>query len=288
MQTNDFKRAYEAFAAKHTAGVPGRLMTDAASSPGRSSSERHRELADELEHWCAANLAEPLRRRSRRRMPRPGARARRGAASSSCASPTASTRPDVRSLAIARETLARYHRASPISPSPCRASARARSRCSGRSSRSATGCRRSRRGEAIAAFAMTEPECGSDAANIATSAMRDGNEWVLVGEKTLHLQRRHRRFLRDLRAHRRGRRRARPLRLHRPGRRRSTIAERIEVIAPHPLARLTLRQCPHPCRRDHRRAGRRLPHRHGDAEPVPRDGRRGGARASRGARSTRR
>ena len=39
-------------------------------------------------------------------------------------------------------------------------------------------------GEAIAAFAMTEPECGSDAANMATSAMRDGNEWVLVGEKT--------------------------------------------------------------------------------------------------------
>src|SRR4029079_2275484 len=39
-------------------------------------------------------------------------------------------------------------------------------------------------GEAIAAFAMTEPECGSDAANMATSALRDGNEWVLVGEKT--------------------------------------------------------------------------------------------------------
>ena len=39
-------------------------------------------------------------------------------------------------------------------------------------------------GEAIAAFAMTEPDCGSDAANMATSAMRDGNEWVLVGEKT--------------------------------------------------------------------------------------------------------
>ena len=31
-------------------------------------------------------------------------------------------------------------------------------------------------GEAIAAFAMTEPECGSDAANISTSAMRADNE----------------------------------------------------------------------------------------------------------------
>ena len=31
---------------------------------------------------------------------------------------------------------------------------------------------------------MTEPESGSDAANIATSAMREGDEWVLVGEKS--------------------------------------------------------------------------------------------------------
>ena len=28
-------------------------------------------------------------------------------------------------------------------------------------------------GEAVAAFAMTEPECGSDAANMSTSAMRE-------------------------------------------------------------------------------------------------------------------
>jgi acyl-CoA dehydrogenase len=34
-----------------------------------------------------------------------------------------------------------------------------------------------------ASMAMTEPQCGSDTAAIRTSAVRDGNEWVLNGEK---------------------------------------------------------------------------------------------------------
>lgn len=40
-------------------------------------------------------------------------------------------------------------------------------------------------GEAMAAFAMTEPEAGSDVANIQTRATRDGDSYVLNGEKTL-------------------------------------------------------------------------------------------------------
>ncbi|MBM3533914.1 MAG: acyl-CoA dehydrogenase [Alphaproteobacteria bacterium] len=40
-------------------------------------------------------------------------------------------------------------------------------------------------GKKIAAFAMTETEAGSDAAAIATTAKRDGNGFVLDGEKTL-------------------------------------------------------------------------------------------------------
>jgi alkylation response protein AidB-like acyl-CoA dehydrogenase len=40
------------------------------------------------------------------------------------------------------------------------------------------------RGEAMAAFAMTEPEAGSDVASMKTTARRDGAGWVLDGVKT--------------------------------------------------------------------------------------------------------
>jgi alkylation response protein AidB-like acyl-CoA dehydrogenase len=39
-------------------------------------------------------------------------------------------------------------------------------------------------GERISCFAITEPGAGSDAANIRLSARRDGDDWVLNGEKT--------------------------------------------------------------------------------------------------------
>jgi len=38
-------------------------------------------------------------------------------------------------------------------------------------------------GDAIAAIAMTEPDAGSDLANIQTVARKDGNEWVINGRK---------------------------------------------------------------------------------------------------------
>lgn len=40
-------------------------------------------------------------------------------------------------------------------------------------------------GRVMTAFAMTEPEAGSDVAAIATLARRDGSDWVLDGAKTL-------------------------------------------------------------------------------------------------------
>jgi len=41
-----------------------------------------------------------------------------------------------------------------------------------------------RAGETVAAFALTEPDTGSDVANITTSAIRDGDSYVLSGTKT--------------------------------------------------------------------------------------------------------
>ncbi|MFZ6691414.1 acyl-CoA dehydrogenase family protein [Undibacterium sp. SXout20W] len=100
------------------------------------------------------------------------------------------------------------------------------------------------RGEKIAAFALSEPDAGSDVAAMQCSAVLDGNEYILNGEKTwisnggiadFYVV-----FARTGEA---------------PGARGISafivdadtlgfeIAERINVIAPHPLARLKFNQC---------------------------------------------
>src|ERR1700755_2944225 len=85
---------------------------------------------------------------------------------------------------------------------------------------------------------MTEPHCGSDAANMQTSAMRDGNEWVIVGEKTLisngGIADFYVTFARTGEGEGAGGLRPFPAPADAV-----TVAERIEVVAPHPLARLT-------------------------------------------------
>jgi acyl-CoA dehydrogenase len=92
-------------------------------------------------------------------------------------------------------------------------------------------------GQAIAAFAMTEPECGSDAANIQTSAMKDGNAWVLVGEKTYISNGGIADFYVTFARTGEGEG-ARGLSAFIVPAELVEVAERIEVIAPHPLARL--------------------------------------------------
>src|SRR5205823_3549143 len=39
------------------------------------------------------------------------------------------------------------------------------------------------RGEAIGAFALTEPEAGSDAGSLRTAAVEDGDGWTITGSK---------------------------------------------------------------------------------------------------------
>lgn len=100
------------------------------------------------------------------------------------------------------------------------------------------------RGEAISAFALSEPDAGSDVAALQCEAQRDGEHYVLNGEKTwisnggiadLYVV-----FARTGEA---------------PGARGISafivdaglpgfeIAERIDVIAPHPLARIKFTNC---------------------------------------------
>jgi len=100
-----------------------------------------------------------------------------------------------------------------------------------------------RAGEKLAAFALTEPEAGSDVAAVSTTAELDGEDYVINGEKTFISNGGIADFY-TLFARTGG-----------PGAKGITafivdantpgleIAERINVIAPHPLARLKFSNC---------------------------------------------
>jgi acyl-CoA dehydrogenase len=95
-------------------------------------------------------------------------------------------------------------------------------------------------GTAIAAYALTEPETGSDAANIAMRAEREGGGWILTGEKSYISNGTIADVLTVFARTGSTQDGARGIsafivRGDDPG---LSVAERIEVIAPHPLARL--------------------------------------------------
>jgi acyl-CoA dehydrogenase len=108
------------------------------------------------------------------------------------------------------------------------------------------------RGEAIAAFALSEPQAGSDVAAMQCAATLDGDHYVLNGEKTwisnggiadfyvMFARTGEQPGARGISAF--------IVDADTPG---LTIAERINVIAPHPLARLQFSDCRVP-------AGKRL------------------------------
>ncbi|HET9145477.1 MAG TPA: acyl-CoA dehydrogenase family protein [Sphingomicrobium sp.] len=197
---------------------------------------KHRELADAIQRWCADNIAnrfsDDLDSECRMLVRELGA-----AGFLKLCVADGDTRPDVRSLAIARETLA-YH--SPIADFAFAMQGLGSGAISlfGTIEQKRDWLPRIASGEAIAAFAMTEPECGSDAANMQTSAMRDGNEWVIVGEKTYISNGGIADFYLTFARTGEGEG-ARGLSAFIVPAELVTVAERIDVIAPHPLARLT-------------------------------------------------
>ena len=142
----------------------------------------HRELADMLDDWCAENLtgrfADDVESECRMLVRQLGA-----AGFLKLCVADADRRPDVRSLAIARETLA-YHDALADFAFAMQGLGSGAISLFGTVEQKRQWLPKVASGEIIAAFAMTEPECGSDAANLQTSAMKDGDQWVIVGEKS--------------------------------------------------------------------------------------------------------
>ena len=195
----------------------------------------HRELADALEDWCAVNCADryadDLDTECRALVRELGA-----AGFLKLCVADGDSRPDVRSLALARETLA-YNSALADFAFAMQGLGSGAISLFGTVEQKREWLPRVASGQAIAAFAMTEPDCGSDAANIQTSAMRDGNEWVIVGEKTYISNGGIADFYLTFARTGEGEG-SRGLSAFIIPAGLVTIEERIDVIAPHPLARL--------------------------------------------------
>ena len=144
--------------------------------------QRHRPLADALEAWCRANLSddEPddVDAACRALV--------RGLGEAGwlrhCV-PDEAGRMDVRSLALIRETLARHSGLADFAFAMQGLGSGAIS-LFGSEEQKAAYLPAVARGEKIAAFALTEPESGSDVAAIATAAEERDGGYVLNGAKT--------------------------------------------------------------------------------------------------------
>jgi acyl-CoA dehydrogenase len=198
---------------------------------------RHRELAERIEQWCEETIHDAPASDADIACRALVIELGRAGFLKLCVT-DADHRPDARSLAICRETLARHHGLADFAFAMQGLGSGAIS-LFGTIEQKRQWLPKVASGAAIAAFAMTEPECGSDAANISTSAMRDGNEWVLVGEKTYISNGGIADFYVTFARTGEGEgSRGLSAFIVPAGAEGLSIAERIEVIAPHPLARL--------------------------------------------------
>ena len=150
---------------------------------------------------------------------------------------------DVRSLCLIRETLARYDGLADFAFAMQGLGSGAISLFGTRAQRAGI-LPKVRSGKAIAAFALTEPQSGSDVANIALDARSDGGHFVLNGEKTWisngGIADFYCVFARTGEAPGAKGLSAFLVPADTPG---LSIAERLETIAPHPLARLKFSDC---------------------------------------------
>lgn len=150
---------------------------------------------------------------------------------------------DVRSLCLIRETLARHDGLADFSFAMQGLGTGAIS-LFGTPEQQAEWLPKTRAGEAVSAFALTEPQSGSDVANSTMTAERDGDEYVLNGEKTWisngGIADVYTLFARTGEAPGARGLSAFVLPAGLPG---FEVTERLQVIAPHPLATLRFTDC---------------------------------------------
>src|SRR5258706_2511542 len=142
---------------------------------------RHAELARRAEHWAAASLSyahdadeDAVCRRLVKDMGSAGFLAH-------CA--PLNSRFDVRSLALLREVFA-FHAGLADFALTMQGLGSGPVALAGTEAQKSRYVGRAARGEAIAAFALSEPDAGSDVAALATRARRDGAHYVLDRSQT--------------------------------------------------------------------------------------------------------
>jgi alkylation response protein AidB-like acyl-CoA dehydrogenase len=209
--------------------------------------ERHRTLARELEAWAAAHVphshgadVDAECKALVRSLGQGGwlAHAVGGTAYGGAADVI-----DTRAICIIRETLARHSGLADFAFAMQGLGSGAIT-LAGTPAQKTAYLRRVARGEAISAFALSEPDAGSDVAAMQCAAHAEGNDYVLEGEKTwisnggiadVYVV-----FARTGEAPGSRGISAFIVEAGTPG---FEIAERIDVIAPHPLARLRFNGC---------------------------------------------
>ncbi len=144
--------------------------------------ERHRALAAGIESWCVSNLPYADTNVEAACRDLVGKLGRDGWLKHTAPNPDAAAPLDVRALCLIRETLARHDGLADFAFAMQGLGAGPISLFGNANQRHWLA--RTRSGEAIAAFALTEQKSGSDVANIGAKASRDGNGYVLDGEKT--------------------------------------------------------------------------------------------------------
>jgi acyl-CoA dehydrogenase len=203
--------------------------------------DRHRALAQAIEAWAAANLPvdnKDVAAACRALVQKLG---RDGFLKHTAPDPDAPSPLDVRALCLIRETLARHDGLADFAFAMQGLGAGPISLFGNAAQRRLLA--RTRAGETIAAFALTEQQSGSDVANIALSATRDGDGCSLNGEKMwisnggiadFYVV-----FARSGEGPGAKGLSAFLVTADAPG---LSIAENLDVIAPHPLARIRFNQ----------------------------------------------